>query len=32
MRDGGLPFNRQDFGQAPAHFGIALLSPREAEL
>ena len=23
-------FNRRDFGQAPAHFGIALVSPQEA--
>ena len=28
--DALVTFNRQDFGQAPARFGIALLSPREA--
>ncbi len=27
--DALVTFNRQDFGQAPARFGIALLSPRE---
>jgi len=27
--DALVPFNRQDFGQAPARFGIALLSPQE---
>ena len=25
-----VTFNRQDFGQAPARFGVALLSPQEA--
>ena len=28
--DALVTFNRQDFGQVPARFGIALLSPREA--
>ena len=28
--DALVTFNRRDFGQAPARFGIALLSPREA--
>ena len=28
--DALVTFNRQDFGRAPARFGIALLSPREA--
>lgn len=28
--DALVTFNRQDFGQAPARFGIALLSPQEA--
>ena len=28
--DALVTFNRQDFGQAPARFGVALLSPQEA--
>lgn len=28
--DALITFNRQDFGQAPARFGIGLLSPQEA--
>ena len=28
--DALVTFNRQDFGQSPARFGIALLSPRVA--
>ena len=28
--DALVSFNRQDFGQAPARFGIALLSPQDA--
>ncbi len=28
--DALVTFNRQDFGQVPARFGIALLSAREA--
>ena len=28
--DALVTFNRQDFGQAPGRFGVALLSPREA--
>ena len=28
--DALVTFNRRDFGDAPGHFGIALLSPREA--
>ncbi len=30
MADALVTFNRRDFGLAPARFGIALLSPREA--
>ena len=28
--DALVTFNRQDFGQVPGRFGIALLSPQEA--
>ena len=30
MADALVTFNRRDFGQAPARFGVALLTPREA--